>query len=112
MADQSRAVNPRMQYVVLIAISNGYLKLYLNPSEMNNYIVRIISVLPCFRSGMIFYRKGVRKVNKKGKEVLYDFDKRINFAVFPSLQGSPHQHQIAGLAVALLEVRNINIVYI
>ncbi|ELU01860.1 hypothetical protein CAPTEDRAFT_151243 [Capitella teleta] len=53
------------------------------------------------RSGMIFYRKGVKGVDKKGKEIKYDLQKRIDFAVFPSLQGGPHQHQIAGIAVAL-----------
>ena len=31
----------------------------------------------------------------------YDFEDRINFSVFPSLQGGPHNHQIAALAVAL-----------
>lgn len=33
--------------------------------------------------------------------VSYDFEDKINFAVFPSLQGGPHNHQIAALAVAL-----------
>lgn len=53
---------------------------------------------------MIFYRKGVKGVDKKGKEIKYDLQKRIDFAVFPSLQGGPHQHQIAGIAVALRQV--------
>ncbi|KFQ48133.1 hypothetical protein N333_04079, partial [Nestor notabilis] len=54
------------------------------------------------RSGLIFYRKGVRSVDKKtGKEMLYDLEDRINFAVFPSLQGGPHNHAIAAVAVAL-----------
>ncbi|XP_054253069.1 serine hydroxymethyltransferase, mitochondrial [Indicator indicator] len=54
------------------------------------------------RSGLIFYRKGVRWVDKKGgKETLYDLEDRINFAVFPSLQGGPHNHAIAAVAVAL-----------
>ncbi|KAL9252479.1 Serine hydroxymethyltransferase 4-like protein [Drosera capensis] len=54
------------------------------------------------RSGMIFYRKGP-KPPKKGQpeDAEYDFEDRINFAVFPSLQGGPHNHQIAALAVAL-----------
>ncbi|KAF3796027.1 Serine hydroxymethyltransferase 4 [Nymphaea thermarum] len=54
------------------------------------------------RSGMIFYRKGPkppRKGQPEGAE--YDFEEKINFAVFPSLQGGPHNHQIAALAVAL-----------
>jgi len=41
------------------------------------------------RSGLIFYRK--------------DFENRINSAVFPALQGGPHNHQIAALCVALKE---------
>ncbi|CAL1536765.1 unnamed protein product [Lymnaea stagnalis] len=54
------------------------------------------------RSGIIFYRKGVKSVDKKtGKETLYDYEKTINNAVFPALQGGPHEHQIAAIAVAL-----------
>ncbi|XP_015265959.1 PREDICTED: serine hydroxymethyltransferase, mitochondrial [Gekko japonicus] len=54
------------------------------------------------RSGLIFYRKGVRSVDKKtGKEIPYNLEERINFAVFPSLQGGPHNHAIAAVAVAL-----------
>jgi glycine hydroxymethyltransferase len=41
------------------------------------------------RSGMIFYRKPLEGA--------------INAAVFPALQGGPHNHQIAALAVALRE---------
>lgn len=54
------------------------------------------------RSGMIFYRKGVRKT-VKGQPVMYDLEKRINEAVFPGLQGGPHNHAIAGVGVALKE---------
>uniref|UniRef100_A0A4W4HAB8 Serine hydroxymethyltransferase n=1 Tax=Electrophorus electricus TaxID=8005 RepID=A0A4W4HAB8_ELEEL len=53
------------------------------------------------RAGLIFYRKGVRSVDKKGGEVLYDLEDKVNFSVFPSLQGGPHNHAIAGVAVAL-----------
>ncbi|KTG42810.1 hypothetical protein cypCar_00045278, partial [Cyprinus carpio] len=53
------------------------------------------------RAGLIFYRKGVRSLDKKGKEVMYDLEERVNFSVFPSLQGGPHNHAIAGVAVAL-----------
>ncbi|KAB0397265.1 hypothetical protein E2I00_005318 [Balaenoptera physalus] len=54
------------------------------------------------RSGLIFYRKGVRAVDPKtGREIPYTFEDRINFAVFPSLQGGPHNHAIAAVAVAL-----------
>uniref|UniRef100_A0A9I9CSJ1 Serine hydroxymethyltransferase n=1 Tax=Cucumis melo TaxID=3656 RepID=A0A9I9CSJ1_CUCME len=53
------------------------------------------------RGAMIFFRKGVKEINKQGREVLYDYEDKINQAVFPGLQGGPHNHTITGLAVAL-----------
>merc|ERR1719511_22627 len=53
------------------------------------------------RSGIIFYRKGVRSVGKDGKEIMYDLGEKINLAVFPGLQGGPHNTAIAGIAVAM-----------
>ncbi|CCH62277.1 hypothetical protein TBLA_0G03400 [Henningerozyma blattae CBS 6284] len=54
------------------------------------------------RGAMIFFRRGVRGVNKKtGKEILYDLENPINFSVFPGHQGGPHNHTIAALATAL-----------
>lgn len=59
------------------------------------------------RSGMIFFRKGVKSVDKKtGKEIAYDFEQKINGAVFPGLQGGPHDHQIAAIAVALKQAKH------
>ena len=60
------------------------------------------------RSGMIFYRKGVKSVTKQGKPVLWDLEKKINGAVFPALQGGPHNHAIAAVAVALKQVSYLN----
>ncbi|MQL41384.1 serine hydroxymethyltransferase, partial [Escherichia coli] len=53
------------------------------------------------RGAMLFCRKGVKEINKQGKEVFYDYEAKINQAVFPGLQGGPHNHTITGLAVAL-----------
>lgn len=54
------------------------------------------------RAGMIFYRKGQKSTDKKtGQPIMYDLEARINQAVFPALQGGPHNHAIAGVAVAL-----------
>ncbi|RXI07943.1 hypothetical protein DVH24_014509 [Malus domestica] len=53
------------------------------------------------RGAMIFFRKGVKETNKQGQEVFYDYEDKINQAVFPGLQGGPHNHTITGLAVAL-----------
>lgn len=51
---------------------------------------------------MIFYRKGVKKVDPKTNQpVYYDYESRIDAAVFPSLQGGPHNHAIGAVAVAL-----------
>ena len=43
------------------------------------------------RSGMIFYKR--------------ELGEAIDFAVFPGLQGGPHNHQIAGVANQLLEAQ-------
>lgn len=47
------------------------------------------------RSGMIFF---------KYSDAIPDIKERIDMAVFPGLQGGPHNHQIGGLAAQLLEV--------
>eukprot|EP00437_Effrenium_voratum_P059199 CAMPEP_0181500546 /NCGR_PEP_ID=MMETSP1110-20121109/55282_1 /TAXON_ID=174948 /ORGANISM="Symbiodinium sp., Strain CCMP421" /LENGTH=812 /DNA_ID=CAMNT_0023628871 /DNA_START=56 /DNA_END=2494 /DNA_ORIENTATION=- len=47
------------------------------------------------RAGMIFF---------KYSEKIPDIKERIDMAVFPALQGGPHNHQIGGLAAQLLEV--------
>mmetsp|Transcript_18024 Transcript_18024/g.40990 ORF Transcript_18024/g.40990 Transcript_18024/m.40990 type:complete len:473 (-) Transcript_18024:168-1586(-) len=44
------------------------------------------------RAGLIFFRKDERC-----------FEPKINNAVFPALQGGPHEHQIAGVATQLKE---------
>merc|ERR1712046_346871 len=49
------------------------------------------------RSGMIFFRYS---------EAYPDIKDRIDMAVFPGLQGGPHNHQIGALATQLLEVNS------
>jgi glycine hydroxymethyltransferase len=57
------------------------------------------------RGAMIFYRKGVRGQTKKGDDIMYDLESKINFSVFPGLQGGPHNHTISGLACALKQAQ-------
>jgi glycine hydroxymethyltransferase len=54
------------------------------------------------RAGMIFYRKGSRNL-PDGKEYKYELEEKINSAVFPALQGGPHNNTIAAISVALKE---------
>merc|ERR1711990_1066009 len=49
------------------------------------------------RAGMIFF---------KYSDKIPDIKERIDMAVFPGLQGGPHNHQIGGLAAQLLEVNS------
>ena len=58
------------------------------------------------RGAMIFFRKGVRRVDKKGNKVLYDLENPINASVFPGHQGGPHNHTITALAVALKQAQS------
>jgi len=49
------------------------------------------------RAGMIFF---------KYSDKYPDIKEKIDMAVFPGLQGGPHNHQIGGLAAQLLEVKS------
>ncbi|KAJ9150452.1 Serine hydroxymethyltransferase [Pleurostoma richardsiae] len=57
------------------------------------------------RGALIFFRKGVRGVDRKGNEVRYDLEGPINASVFPGHQGGPHNHTITALAVALRQAQ-------
>lgn len=58
------------------------------------------------RGALIFFRRGVRRVNAKTKEEeKYDLENPINASVFPGHQGGPHNHTIAALAVALKQAQ-------
>ena len=57
------------------------------------------------RAGMIFFRRGAKPPKADGSAAgEYAFEGPINAAVFPALQGGPHNHQIGALAVALKQV--------
>lgn len=58
------------------------------------------------RGAMIFYRKGQKGADKKGNPIMYDLEEKINAAVFPGLQGGPHNHTITALAVALKQAQS------
>ncbi|XP_011643016.1 serine hydroxymethyltransferase, cytosolic isoform X1 [Pogonomyrmex barbatus] len=57
------------------------------------------------RAGVIFYRKGIRSVTKDGTNIMYDIENKINQAVFPGLQGGPHNHAIAAIATTMKQVK-------
>lgn len=57
------------------------------------------------RAGVIFFRKGVRKVKPNGQQIMYDLEDRLNAAVFPGLQGGPHNNTIAGIATAMKQAK-------
>ena len=63
------------------------------------------------RAALIFFRRGVKKsttkkTSKDESVELYDFEKRINEAIFPGLQGGPHNNAIAAIGVALQEAKS------
>ena len=58
------------------------------------------------RGAMIFFRKGVRRTDKKGNREMYDLEGPINASVFPGHQGGPHNHTITALAVALKQAQS------
>jgi glycine hydroxymethyltransferase len=69
-------------------VATGLLK---NPFEYCDIITSTThKTLRGPRAGLIFYKK--------------EFESQINQAVFPTLQGGPHNHQIAGIATQLLQV--------
>jgi glycine hydroxymethyltransferase len=70
----------------------------LSLSQSHNLTISLTCAI-AFSGGMIFYRKGPVVV---GGET-FNLEDSINWAVFPALQGGPHDHQIAAVAVALKE---------
>merc|ERR1712060_75633 len=81
-----------------IAHISGLVATGLHPAPFEHYDVVTTTTHKSLRgprSGMIFF---------KYQEKLPDIKERIDMAVFPGLQGGPHNHQIGGLAAQLLEV--------
>ena len=63
------------------------------------------------RAGMIFAKRRYKIQNKSKKNNIsgneyIDLLNKINFAVFPSLQGGPHNNAIAGIATQLKQVQS------
>jgi glycine hydroxymethyltransferase len=58
------------------------------------------------RGAMIFFRRGLRRKDKKGNPEMYDLEGPINASVFPGHQGGPHNHTITALAVALHQAQS------
>eukprot|EP00439_Symbiodinium_sp_Y106_P078543 s1030_g17.t1 len=58
------------------------------------------------RAGMIFfkYTDKIPDIKELSTSAFVSVEERIDMAVFPALQGGPHNHQIGGLAAQLLEV--------
>lgn len=58
------------------------------------------------RGAMIFFRKGVRRINPQTKaEEMWNLEDPINASVFPGHQGGPHNHTITALSVALKQAQ-------
>ena len=61
---------------------------------------------------MIYYSRvndvfqGVREITASGDKIVYDFEEKINGAVFPGLQGGPHNNNMAGVATAMLQAQS------
>lgn len=57
------------------------------------------------KAGLIFYRKGPKPPKQTpmgdSKYESYDYEDKINAAIYPALQGGPHNHTITALAVAM-----------
>lgn len=97
---------------------------YADPFEYSDVVTTTThKTLRGPRAGLIFYRKGVKCLDKEGKgiasrcasshrtpsscaEVMYDYESKINWAVFPGLQGGPHQNAIAAVSTALKEANS------
>eukprot|EP01116_Phalansterium_solitarium_P009219 TRINITY_DN23281_c0_g1_i1.p1 TRINITY_DN23281_c0_g1~~TRINITY_DN23281_c0_g1_i1.p1 ORF type:complete len:504 (-),score=32.19 TRINITY_DN23281_c0_g1_i1:113-1624(-) len=86
-----------------------------NPFEVSDFVTTTThKTLRGPRAGLIFFRRGNRGTNgltgaklpgfeKEKEAVPYDLEEKVNFSVFPSTQGGPHNNTIAAISVALKE---------
>ena len=73
----------RITRFVILVIRPDYQKFCLRSTPVYDI------VHPCLSQGL-------KKIGKNGEKIMYDLEKKINEAVFPGLQGGPHNHAIAG----------------
>lgn len=77
-------------------------KVYPSPFEYADIVTTTVhKTLRGPRSAIIFSKNEKKIVNKNGKE--QTLGELIDKAVFPGLQGGPHENQIAAVAIALKE---------
>ena len=68
--------------------------------KVSSLFISLHNIFKCFYSTT----QGVKGQDKKGNDIMYDLESKINFSVFPGFQGGPHNHTIAALATALKQV--------
>ena len=83
--------------------------IFYRKGKINSYSIH--NIFHVFKNSLSLYffrfhlskcsHLGVRSIAKDGKEIMYDLGDKINLAVFPGLQGGPHNTAIAGIAVAM-----------
>ena len=64
-------------------------------------IIEVAKLLDC-----AYLFTGVRSVTKTGEKVMYDLENKINQAVFPGLQGGPHNNAISAIATAMRQAKS------
>lgn len=76
-----------------------------NPFELCDFVTSTThKSLRGPRQGLIFYRRGpITGSDGQPTGEMYDWESKVNQAVFPGCQGGPHNNTIGALAVALKE---------
>jgi len=58
------------------------------------------------RAAMAFFRRGSKGKDKKGRELFFDFEDRMNAAISVSHQRAPCLHTVAALSIALKQAQS------